>query len=169
MTRDQRIVATGAATGVAFMILVIFGLYAWLPAPVLPDLADRLGYALQALAFAALPLLASVIAVGNSRFLSEAIDPTRHAESRAMEIDGRVVDNNLQQFVLFAVATLALTVSLPSREMGLIAAAAAVFVVIRIAFWIGYRIDPLYRAFGMSSTIYLNLGLLVAAIWRAVS
>jgi hypothetical protein len=45
-----------------------------------------------------------IATVGNSRFLSEAIDPTRHAESRSMEIDGRVVDNTLQQNFLLAIA-----------------------------------------------------------------
>ena len=33
----------------------------------------------------------------------------------------------------------------------------------RFAFWIGYRIDPLYRAFGFAATMWLNLLLLGAA------
>jgi len=37
-----------------------------------------------------------------------------------------------------------------------------------IAFWIGYRIHPLYRAFGMAGTGYLNLGILAFAIWGIV-
>jgi hypothetical protein len=40
--------------------------------------------------------------------------------------------------------------------------------VARMAFWIGYRIDPLYRAFGMGATGYLNVGLLAFAMWKAV-
>jgi hypothetical protein len=38
------------------------------------------------------------------------------------------------------------------------------FVFMRIIFWIGYRINPLYRAPGFSSTAYLNLGMLVATV-----
>jgi hypothetical protein len=34
---------------------------------------------------------------------------------------------------------------------------------------IAYRIDPLYRAFGFSSTAYFNLGLLLAALWLALA
>ena len=82
-----------------------------------------------------------------------------------MLINGRVADNTLQQFVIFVIATLALAVSLPPGQMGVIAAAAIVFTVARLAFWIGYRIHPLYRAPGFSATAYLNLGLLGAALW----
>jgi hypothetical protein len=53
--------------------------------------------------------------------------------------------------------------------MPVIGAAAITFFVMRIAFWIGYRIDPLYRAFGFSSTAYLNAGLLVWALWLAAT
>jgi hypothetical protein len=76
-----------------------------LPTPSVADmLVGRLAYALRANVFAMLPLFIMIATVGNSRFLSEAIDPTRHAESRSMEIDGRVVDNTLQQNFLLAIA-----------------------------------------------------------------
>jgi hypothetical protein len=50
--------------------------------------------------------------------------------------------------------------------MRVIPAAALVFVVARIAFWVGYRIHPLYRAFGMAATGYLNVGILACALRR---
>lgn len=170
MTRSQRIVALGAAGGVGSMLLAMVLLTRLLPhASVGAGLADRLGYALVANAFAALPLLAAIGAVGNARALGPAIDPTLGKESAAMIIDGRVVGNNLQQFVLFAAATLALSVHLGPANLHVIAAAAIVFVAARLLFWVGYRIDPLYRAFGFAATIYLNLGLLLAALWLAVA
>jgi hypothetical protein len=139
-----------------------------LPAPLeLTTVADRLAYAARWLAFAALPLFAMVAALGNARFLGEAIDPTRGAEDEAMIVNGRVADNTTQQFLLFIAGTLGLAASLPPGQMGIIRAAAIVFVAARIAFWIGYRIHPLYRAPGFSSTAYLNLGLLLAAVWLA--
>ena len=52
--------------------------------------------------------------------------------------------------------------------MGVIAAAVIVFVVARAAFWVGYRIHPLYRAFGMAATADLNIGLLGFALWKAL-
>src|SRR5215831_8196720 len=156
MTRDQKIVGIGAASGVAAMIVAIAGTYQlWPSSPSLIDVSSRLAYALQANAFAVIPLLAGIITVSNNRFLSEAIDPTLQKEDAATQINGRVVDNTLQQFVLFLVATTALSISLTPAQMRIIPAAAIVFVVARAAFWIGYRIHPLHRAFGMAATVYL--------------
>jgi uncharacterized MAPEG superfamily protein len=109
-----------------------------------------------------------VAAVGNARFLGEAIDPTRGAGDRAMIVDGRAADNTTQQFLLFMAGLLALAASLEPGRMGVIRAAAIVFVAARLVFWIGYRIHPLYRAPGFASTAYLNLGLLLAALWFAL-
>lgn len=171
MTRDQKIVLTGAASGIAAMALAMWLLSTRvLPPPAgMETLDDRLGYALRWVAFAALPLLAMLAAVGNARFGSAAIDPTRGAEDKTMIVNGRVADNTTQQFLLFAAGALGLAASLSPANMQVIAAAAIVFVVARLAFWIGYRIDPLYRAFGFSSTAYLNLGLLLASAWLAVA
>jgi len=128
--------------------------------------ASRLAFALKANAFAALPLLVGMITVGNNRFLSEAIDPTLQKEDAATVVNGRVLDNTLQQYVAFLVGTLALSTTLDAGHMKVIAAAACVFIVARFAFWFGYRIHPLYRAFGMAATMYLNFGILAWAGWN---
>jgi len=168
MTGDQKIVGLGAASGVAAMIVAVAGIYQlWPINPALVDVAHRLAFACQANAFAALPLLVAVMTVGQDRFLSEAIDPTLHKEDLATQINGRVADNTLQQFVLFSTATMALSVNLSAEAMRVVPAAAIVFVLARGAFWIGYRIHPLYRAFGMAATGYLNVGLVAFAVWRA--
>ena len=169
MTRSQTIVAVGAASGVVAMLLSMVILYLALPhAAPGAGLADRLAYAAIANAFASLPLLAAIVAVGNARAMSEAIDPTLGKESQAIIVTGRVIDNTLQQYVMFCAATLALSVNLNPAQLHVIAAATIVFVVARLLFWIGYRIDPLYRAFGFAATFYLNLGLLGGALWLAM-
>ena len=170
MTRDQKIVAAGAASGVASMALAMWLLPGALPVPAdVATLDNRLAYALRWCAVAALPLLAMIAAIGNARALGAAIDPTLGAEDKKMLIDGRVADNTWQQFVLFFAGALALAASLPPAFMRAIGAAAIVFVAARMLFWIGYRIDPLYRAFGFAATFYLNLGLLLAAFWFALA
>ena len=166
MTRDQKTVLTGALSGIAAMAVLVWLLATTLAPPDIPDLAaDRLAYAARWLVVAVLPLFAMLAAIGNARFLSEAIDPTLGKESRRLVVDGRVADNTTQQFVVFAVALLALSVMLPQRALAVIPAVTIAFVVARVAFWVGYRIHPLYRAPGFSATAYLNLGMLIASLW----
>jgi len=166
MRKEQKIVAIGAASGVAIMALSVWALTRALPAPVIVDiLGERLSYAFRANVVALVPFFVMLITVGNSRFLSEAIDPTRHAESRSMEIDGRVADNTLQQNFVFAIASLALSTIVPLKHLQVVWACAIVFVVARAVFWLGYRINPLYRAPGMSSTAYMNLGMILYVLF----
>jgi hypothetical protein len=164
---EQKIVAVGAASGVVLMALSIWILTTLLPQPLIPDaVAERLAYALNANIVALVPLFVMFAAIGNSRFLSDAIDPTRRAESRSMEIDGRVADNTLQQNFVFVVASLALSTVVPLSHLQVVWSCAIVFVVARAAFWIGYRIDPLYRAPGMSATAYMNLGMMLYVLFH---
>lgn len=165
MTRDQKIVATGAASGILMMALLVWFLSRAIAAPVLNGAAERLAYALPWAVTAAIPLFVMLGAVGNARFLGEAIDPTLGKEDHKTIVNGRVADNTLQQFTIFAVAILALSVMLPADRLSFIPATAITFAIARMVFWVGYRIHPLYRAPGFSSTAYLNLGMMVAVIW----
>jgi hypothetical protein len=165
VTQEQKTVAVGAASGIAAMIAAVWLLQLLLPRPT----ASPIAYAVSWAAFAALPLFLMLAAIGNARFRTEAIDPTRGKEPSSMVIDGRVADNTLQQFALFMVASLALAVNLPPDRLTVVGAAAIVFVAKRIAFWIGYRVRPVYRAFGFAGTAYLNLGLLGASLWLAMT
>ena len=167
MRSEQKIVAIGAASGVIFMSATVWTLTRTLPTPAIADLLEeRLAYALRANVFALLPLFVMLATVGNSRFLSEAIDPTKHAESRSMEIDGRVADNTLQQNFLFAIASLTLSTVVPLQDLQIVWACAIVFVVARAGFWLGYRLNPLYRAPGISATAYMNLGMIAYVLFR---
>jgi hypothetical protein len=166
MKKEQKTVVAGAASGVAAMALGVWLLTRVLPPPLIDDaLAERLAYALNANVVALLPFFLMIASVGNARFMSDAIDPTRRAESHAMEIDGRVVDNTLQQNFVFAVASMALSTLVALEHLQVVWACAIVFVVARGAFWLGYRIDPLYRAPGMAATAYLNLGMILFVLY----
>jgi hypothetical protein len=170
MTKDQKIVGVGAASGVVTMIVAVASIYQlWPINSEFVDLSRRLVFALQANAFASLPLLVALMTVAQNRFLSEAIDPTLHREDLATQINGRVADSTLQQFVLFFTATTALSANLSPDDIRIIPAAAIVFVGARVAFWIGYRIHPLYRAFGMAATGCLTVGLLAFALWKTLT
>lgn len=168
MNNLQKKVAIGAASGVTVMLVSLVALSGVMPAltPVAAA-GERLAFTVKWIALAAAPLFLAIIMVGNERFGSDAIDPTAGKESRAMIINGRVVDNTLQQFALFAAATLAVAASSRGDQLGLLAGAALIFVAVRFAFWIGYRIQPVYRAFGFAATAYLNIVLFGIAVWRA--
>ena len=169
MTADQKAVAIGAVSGIITMILSLWLLYSVLPDPQLFSLSDRLAYALRWDAVAVLPLIAMFAAIGNARALGEAIDPTLGKEDAKMLVNGKVAANTLEQLVLFLVGSLALAAAVEGQKVKIVAAAAITFVVMRIAFWIGYRIKPVHRAFGFASTFYMNVGLLVGALWLGFS
>lgn len=169
MTRDQRIVLAGAASGILFMGLSVWALQRLLPAPLAVGPEDQIAYALKWDALAAVPFFLMLVTVGNARFFSEAIDPTLHKEDANTIVDGRVADNTTQQLLLFVVGSLALSVNLSANHLPIIGTAAITFAFMRTAFWIGYRIHPLYRAFGFAGTAYLNFGLLGAALWLSLS
>lgn len=167
MNSDQKTVAIGAASGIVLMVLAVWLLSSMLPVPMEGDTPGaRLAYALGANVFALIPFFVMLITVGNERFFSAAIDPTRHAEDAQMEINGRVADNTLQQNFVFAVSSLALATLIPLQYLQVVWACAIWFVVARTMFWIGYRIHPLYRAPGMSGTAYMNLGIILYVLYQ---
>ena len=169
MNASQKTVAIGAAIGVATMIVLVAVLSTLLPEPEgLAEIPARIVFALRLNVIAVLPFFAMLVAIGNSRFLSDAINPLAQKERADQQINGRVADNTLQQNFVFLVATLALSTVLPPAYLQVLVAMTIVFILARIAFWIGYRIDPLYRAPGMSATAYLNLGGLLTAIYFAL-
>ena len=166
MTNDQKTVAIGAASGIAGMVILVWAIAAYFPEPhIIDNNGDRLAYAFRWSVVAVLPLFVMIAAVGNARFFSEAIDPTLRKEDQKLVVNGRVADNTTQQFLLFIAGFAALSVSIPIERISLIPAIAITFVVSRIAFWIGYRIHPLYRAAGFASTAYLNLFMFLAVLW----
>jgi uncharacterized membrane protein YecN with MAPEG domain len=171
MKPEQKIVAIGAASGVVLMALSVWFLTTHvLSVPNIPDeISARLAYALTANVFALIPLFIMLATVGNERFFSKAIDPTLHADSASMEIDGRVADNTLQQNFVFFVASLALATVVPFQYLQAVWACALVFIVARCVFWLGYRIDPLFRAPGMAATSYLNLAVILYVFYQVLT
>lgn len=168
MTKAQKLVAIGSASGGLFMLAALWSLTQIMPGlKASANVAERLAFAAQWNAIALIPLVLAIISVGNQRFTGPAIDPIAGKPGRAIVIDNRVIDNTLQQYVLFAAANFAIAAGARGDQVAVISAAAIIFVVLRLAFWIGYRIDPLYRAFGMGGTLYLNLVLLGYPLWVA--
>src|SRR5262245_32279606 len=83
MKPEQKTVAIGAASGVVSMIVLVWLLTHWLPTPAgIESTADRIALALRINVVALLPFFVMIVSIANSRFLSDAIDPTLQAESQ---------------------------------------------------------------------------------------
>lgn len=169
MNSDQKKVAVGAVSGVLGMVASVAFLYWFLPTPLGMDTAlARLIFTLQMNVIALLPLFIALVVVGNGRFFSEAIDPLRHKENQAIEINGRVADNTFEQSFIFFIGTMALSTFLTVQNIKIVPALVVVYILARIVFWIGYRINPLYRAPGMAATSYMNLGILFCVLYLLI-
>jgi hypothetical protein len=150
--RKQLIVLLGATAG-----FVVVGLV-WQHAPLLfahvaipaDDPASRLAYVAHWLILPGLTLLAGIIAAGRRGFIADAIDGTRTPANHGLDL--RYNQNTLEQAVLAAIAWGAMAPILPRDALVLIAMMAFLFAFGRIAFWIGYLLHPLARAFGMVLT-----------------
>lgn len=100
MSKEQKTVAIGAASGIVLMVVLVWGIASYMPLPNVADTyGDRIAYALRWSVVAVLPLFFMIAAVGNARFLGEAIDPTQHKEDHRLLVNGRVADNTTQQFL----------------------------------------------------------------------
>lgn len=166
MNTEQKTVAVGAGSGVVLMVVSVTALYHVLP-PIsgVTTPLDAVIFTLRMNVLALLPFFVGLVVIGNGRFFSDAINPLRHAEDAKMEVNGRVVDNTLQQQFVFFIGTLALSTFLTGETIKLIVALTMVYILARIVFWIGYRMHPLYRAPGMAATSYMNLGILASVLY----
>lgn len=156
LDRSQRTVLAGILGATALGWALFFGLRAVLPEP---------GSANVAIAWLALApavvILVLVAAIGNARFLGHGIDPLQGKDPRFVTVSNRVLGNTVEQTFLFVLSGVALIALAPAGELGAIPALATLFVVARLAFWIGYLRDSMLRAPGMSLTLQTNLVMLV--------
>jgi hypothetical protein len=146
----------------------------------LPELAglqtaeQRVLLAVKWLLIAILPYVAVCLHIAAARFLEGSHDPLAGAESERLKVHCRVMQNTLEQFVWFAVATTALAAVVPARHAALVPVACVYFAVARFAYWWGYlREGTLGRAPAVQMTFTLNLvvtgyalALLAGAAWH---
>jgi hypothetical protein len=129
----------------------------------------RLAFALRWMILPGLCLLLGVMVAGRRGFIADAIDGTRTPASRSLEINLRYNQNSLEQAVLVCIAWVNLATTLPIAHLVLIPAMATLFVIGRAAFWVGYSIYPMGRAFGMVLTALPTMGAYAWLVWRATT
>jgi hypothetical protein len=122
------------------------------------NFAGRLAFAVRWMLIPGICLLLGVIVAGRRGFVADAIDGTRTPASRSLEINLRYNQNTLEQTVLACVAWAGLAISIPTAHLVVIPAMATLFAFGRAAFWTGYLIHPMGRAFGMVLTVLPTIG-----------
>lgn len=165
--RKQGVAVGLSLLAVGVIAAVARGAPAWFAdlAPPADDLATRLAFAVRWLLAPGCTLLVGIQFTASRGFHPDAIDGTRTPKSHALEIALRYNQNTLEQTVLAAIAWLGLAMSVPHGALAFIPAMAALFVVGRATFWIGYLLYPTARAFGMVMTAlptFIGYGWLLA-------
>ncbi len=156
LDRQQKTVVWSAIASVNFSTVILLLAYFFIPLslPPLDTQEQRLIFTLRCQLFPVLMLLAGITAVSFNRFTSNAINPLAGGESDVMRVHLRYVSNTLEQLILFSIASLVLCTFLDSHSIKLIPILTTLFVLGRIAFWLGYLQHPLNRGFGMVVTLY---------------
>jgi hypothetical protein len=129
------------------------------------DLASRLTFTAHWMLLPGLCLLVGVVVAGRRGFIPDAIDGTRTPTSRGLEINLRYNQNTVEQTVLACIAWTGLATSLPLAHLVLIPAMATLFTIGRAAFWVGYLIYPMGRAFGMVLTVVPTIASYAWLLW----
>jgi len=137
-----------AALVVAF---IWWACHRFIPPFDMPAVFDRVMFALKWSGVAILlTFLTGIEAVSHERLVTEAFDPLAGKETRSILVNLRYLQNTLEQVILFVPGLLLLAAyAEPMRIAQSVSAAALVWILARLAFWIGYRQGPQYRIAGL--------------------
>ncbi len=153
--------AAGTVLGWLLFALIV-GLFI---GPRAAQTADRLAYAAAWMWPIAVLLFAMTVVAAVARGASAAMDPTAHAEGRFLDLSRRILTNTVEQSLVFALGAFAMAAVTPAGQLGLLGALTILFVIARVAFWIGYLVDPVYRYAGFALTAEINV---VVLVWTLV-
>lgn len=137
------------AVGMTTAPLAFFSLWWTLPeVPLMASASERLHFALQLCAGPS--LVAVVILFGCFRLLDtiDAEDPLAGKESHGWKINQRVLQNTVEQSLMFLPAFLALSIRLDPADARALPVLMSLWCVGRLLFWAGYRIAYHFRAIG---------------------
>lgn len=135
-------------------------LFGFIPLPS-EDAAARLAFVAKCLFVPACMLWVGIQFAGRRFLYPDAIDGTRTPQNRGLEINLRYNLNTLEQLILAATAWSNLALAIDREHLVLIPAMAALFVIGRATFWLGYMWRPVARAFGMILTALPSAGTFV--------
>lgn len=121
--------------------------------------ADRLRLSAGCAAAVASTLIFALLRVSLRRFFHAADAPGAglSAPSDGIRVPLAILQNTLEQVVLASIAYLAFAASAPAHLLPLLPLFAGLFLLGRLAFWIGYRHGATGRTFGYVLTFFPTL------------
>ncbi|MEM7366596.1 MAG: MAPEG family protein [Pseudomonadota bacterium] len=118
------------------------------------DTNERLDFGLRWVAVLQIPMIAMILWISQQRFWSsDHADGSPPETGNSLEINRRVLTNTVEQTVLATVGLLVLSVAASADASNYVPALALLFVLGRFSFWLGYHINPFWRAFGLVLTL----------------
>ncbi len=151
-----------------------FPLALWIAWRAWPDVApiasagDRVAYAAELLVAIAVVVLLMVSGCFRVFDTPKAEDPFAGAESRTWRVNQRVLQNTVEQAMIFVPALLALAARVAPGQVRILPVLTAVWCAGRILFWVGYRIRPSLRGPGFEWTLYSSMVALGWFAWAAL-
>jgi len=121
------------------------------------EAADRLALLLKCSVVTTFPFIAAIIVVAAQRLNPRYLDD-RHVKGvkpgSVLDINGRVAQNSLEQFVLYFVGLGAMALYLTPKDAQTVPILASLFFIGRVLYWWGYHHNTYVRAFGFGLTFY---------------
>ena len=136
------------------------------PLPGLDSLGDRMVFALKCWCVAVLfALVTGVEAVAHERLQSPAFDPLTGFTTRRLQVNQRYLQNTVEQIIVFAAALFGLAACCRNGAgMRAVVATTVVWVLARVAFWIGYHNSAAMRGLGAPGMAVSMIVLLYVAV-----
>ncbi|WP_321951161.1 MAPEG family protein [Paraburkholderia bannensis] len=94
-------------------------------------------------------LVAGVEAVAHERLTSPAFDPLARYETRRLRVNQRYLQNSVEQVIVFGVSLFGLAAyCADGAQMRAVVATTVVWILARVAFWLGYHRSAALRGLG---------------------
>jgi hypothetical protein len=122
--------------------------------------AERLAFAAELAMAPAIVIVLIVLSCMRLFDTARAEDPFAGAETREWKINQRVLQNTVEQAMIFLPALFALAVRIDDRRLELLPIAVALWCAGRLLFWFGYRRSIVWRAPGFDWTLNTTLSVI---------
>ena len=132
------------------------------------DVADRLALVIKCSVFAILPAVVAIAIVAAQRLNPDMWVGQNVRPYSSLDINTRFILNTVEQFILFLVGLSGISLYVPVSEARTVPILAALFLIGRILFWVGYHKNPYLRAFGFGLTFYPTIVVFMWLIVRIV-